>query len=309
MNKILTIIGPTAVGKTKLAIDIAKNLNGEVIGLDSRQIYKGMVIGTAQPSKKEKLGIKHHLIGIRDPWINISAGEYSRMVNKKINEINNRGSVPIICGGSGLYYRALTRGIFAESYTDLQLREELELRYKKDSILLLQQLKDIDPEYAKIVHINNKKRLIRAMEIFELTGLPPTEHFNKQKKNNFKLLNLYTIFLSLKKDTYQKKIELRTKQMFDAGWVSEVKELIHLQKDKNIKLPALNSIGYQEIIRYIKGDLSKDKLIELVVIKTRQYAKKQMKWFKKEDIDLLVDLTNLNETNFHKYICDIYNNF
>ena len=309
MNKILTIIGPTAVGKTKLAIDIAKNLNAEVIGLDSRQVYKSMAIGTAQPSKKEKQGVKHHLIGIRDPWVNISAGEYARMVIEKINEINNRGSVPIICGGAGLYYRALTQGIFVESYTDIQLREELELRYKKDSILLLKQLQDIDPEYAKIVHINNKKRLIRAMEIFELTGLPPTEHFNKQKKNNFKLLDLYTIYLSLRKDTYQKKIELRTNQMFDAGWVSEVKELLHLQKDKNIKIPALNSIGYQEIIRYIKGDLSKDKLIESVVIKTRQYAKKQMKWFKKEDIDLLVDLTNLNEIDFHKYICDIYNNF
>ena len=309
MNKILTIIGPTAVGKTKLAIDIAKNLNAEVIGLDSRQVYKSMAIGTAQPSKKEKQGVKHHLIGIRDPWVNISAGEYGRMVIEKINEINNRGSVPIICGGAGLYYRALTQGIFAESYTDIQLREELELRYKKDSILLLKQLQDIDPEYAKIVHINNKKRLIRAMEIFELTGLPPTEHFNKQKKNNFKLLDLYTIYLSLRKDTYQKKIELRTNQMFDAGWVSEVKELLHLQKDKNIKIPALNSIGYQEIIRYIKGGFSKDKLIESVIIKTRQYAKKQMKWFKKEDIDLLVDLTNLNEIDFHKYICDIYNNF
>ena len=309
MNKILTIIGPTAVGKTKLAIDIAKNLNAEVIGLDSRQVYKGMAIGTAQPSKKEKQGVKHHLIGVRDPWVNISAGEYGRMVIEKINEINNRGSVPIICGGAGLYYRALTQGIFAESYTDIQLREELELRYKKDSISLLKQLQDIDPEYAKIVHINNKKRLIRAMEIFELTGLPPTEHFNKQKKNNFKLLDLYTIYLSLRKDTYQKKIELRTNQMFDAGWVSEVKELLHLQKDKNIKIPALNSIGYQEIIRYIKGGFSKDKLIESVIIKTRQYAKKQMKWFKKEDIDLLVDLTNLNEIDFHKYICDIYNNF
>lgn len=309
MNKILTIIGPTAVGKTKLAIDIAKNLNAEVIGLDSRQVYKSMAIGTAQPSKKEKQGVKHHLIGIRDPWVNISAGEYARMIIEKINEINNRGSVPIICGGAGLYYRALTQGIFAESYTDIQLREELELRYKKDSILLLKQLQDIDPEYAKIVHINNKKRLIRAMEIFELTGLPPTEHFNKQKKNNFKLLDLYTIYLSLRKDTYQKKIELRTNQMFDAGWVSEVKELLHLQKDKNIKIPALNSIGYQEIIRYIKGGFSKDKLIESVIIKTRQYAKKQMKWFKKEDIDLLVDLTNLNEIDFHKYICDIYNNF
>ena len=309
MNKILTIIGPTAVGKTKLAIDIAKNLNAEIIGLDSRQVYKNMAIGTAQPSKKEMQGINHHLIGIKDPWANISAGEYARMVIEKINEINNRGSVPIICGGAGLYYRALTQGIFDESYTDVRLREKLELRYKKDSVLLLQQLQDIDPEYARIVHINNKKRLIRAMEIFELTGSPPTEHFNKQKKNNFKLLDLYTIYLSLRKDTYQKKIELRTNQMFDAGWISEVKELLYLQKDKNIKIPALNSIGYQEIIRYIKGNLSKDKLIESVVIKTRQYAKKQMKWFIKEDIDLLVDLTNLNGIDFHKYICDIYKIF
>ncbi len=307
MEKIITIIGATAVGKTDLAIKIAEMLNGEIIGLDSRQIYNYMPIGTAQPTKAERKNIKHHLIGIRDPWDSISAGEYAKMVIKKVNNIIEKGSTPIICGGAGLYYRAITRGIFSKSHTDIIIRQELENKYIEDSVSLMLKLKEVDPEYAKIVHINNKKRLIRALEIFEITGIPPTEHFSNQKINQSDLLDLFTIYLSLDKKLHLNKIIERTNNMFKRGWVEEVNTLLSLKKEKKVNMSALESIGYKQIIDYLNGDIDKGTLLELIIVRTRQYAKKQDKWFKNENIDLSIDLTNLSGEDIHKYICDIYN--
>lgn len=307
MKKILTIIGPTAVGKTDLTVRIAENLNGEIIGLDSRQIYKYMNIGTAQPTNDDMKSINHHLIGCKEPWEPISAGKYAKMIIEKISEIQEREKVPIICGGAGLYFRAITKGIFSESYTDAGLRKELEYKYKEDSMSLMLRLQSIDPEYAKIVHINNKKRLIRALEIFELTGFPPTKHFKNQKMNQSQLLDLYTVYLSLEKNVHINKINERANHMVKMGWVDEVDYLLSLQKEKRLKMPALDSIGYKQVIEYINDDIDKETLIKTVVNKTRQYARSQDKWFKKEKIDLFVDLTNLEGFDVHKYICDIYN--
>ena len=307
MKKIITIIGATSVGKTDLAIRIAEIINGEIIGLDSRQIYNYMPIGTAQPTEHERQNIKHHLIGIREPWDSVSAGEYAKMVIKKVNTIMKKGSVPIICGGAGLYYRAITKGIFSESHTDIVIRQKLENKYMEDSNSLMLKLKEIDPEYAKIVHINNKKRLIRALEIFELTGISPTKHFANQKKNQSKLLNLFTIYLSLDKKFHLNKIIERTNNMLKVGWIEEVKNLLLLKKEKKVNMPALDSIGYKQIIDYLNGDIDKTTLIDSIVVKTRQYARKQDKWFKNENIDLSIDLTNLNNQDIHNHICDIYN--
>jgi tRNA dimethylallyltransferase len=180
MKNILAIVGSTAVGKTYIAVDIAKEFNGEIIGLDSRQIYKGMAIGTAQPTEEEMDGIRHHLMGIREPSEPVSAGEYAKLVKEKIEEIRSAGNSPIICGGAGLYYRALTKGIFEGSISDLLTRERLEKKYEENPEDLLHRLRSIDPEYGEIVHINNKKRLIRALEIYETTGKTPSDHFKLQ---------------------------------------------------------------------------------------------------------------------------------
>ena len=210
MKKILTIIGSTGLGKTDLAIKIAKKINGEIIGLDSRQIYKYMPIGTAQPSEVELREAPHHLIGFRDPWQSISAGEYAKMVFEKVCQIKDRNRLPIICGGAGLYYMAITKGIFSNSYSDSELREKLEMRYEENPNSLFDKLQAIDPKYGNIVHINNKKRLIRALEVFELTGCTPTEHFENQKKNVNQLLDPYTIFLTLDKNLHLNRIKTRT---------------------------------------------------------------------------------------------------
>ena len=306
MKKILTIIGSTGVGKTDLAIKIAKKINGEIIGLDSRQIYKYMPIGTAQPSEAELGDVPHHLIGFRDPWQSISAGEYAKMVFEKVYKIKNRNRIPIICGGAGLYYRAITKGIFSNSYSDSELREKLEIQYQENPILLFDKLQAADPKYGNIVHLNNKKRLIRALEILELTGVTPTENFENQKKNKNQLLDLYTVLLTLDKSLHLDRIKARTDQMLKIGWIEEVKNLILLEKEKQLSLSALDSIGYKQIRNYLNGKIDIQTLSDSIIIKTRQYAKKQNKWFKKENIDLTVELTNLNGTNLDTYISDIY---
>ena len=306
MKKVFTIIGPTAIGKTNISIKIAKLIKGQVVGLDSRQVYKGMSIGTAQPNKIEMQSIVHHLIGIRDPWKSISAGEYSEMVINSVNSIMNAGENPIICGGAGLYYRAINKGIFEKSSSNEDIRKDLELRYDKNPTKLHNELKKIDPDYYKIVHLNNKKRLVRALEIHRITGKAPSENFKNQYTEKTNKLNLFTVFLTIEKEPHLDNIKERTIKMLDNGWIDEVKSLITLEKEMEIDFPALDSIGYKQIVEYLNGFINKDLLVETIVNKTWQYAKKQYKWFKKENIDLIVDITNLDPIKVSECIYDIY---
>ena len=306
MKKIFTIIGPTAVGKTNISIKIAKLIKGQVVGLDSRQVYKGMSIGTAQPNKIEMQSIVHHLVGERDPWKSISAGEYSKMVINSVNSIMNAGENPIICGGAGLYYRAINKGIFEKSSSNEDIRKDLELRYDKNPTKLHNELKKIDPDYYKIVHLNNKKRLVRALEIHQITGKPPSENFKNQYIEKTNKLNLFTVFLTIEKEPHLNNIRERTIKMLDDGWIDEVKSLIILKEEMEVDFPALNSIGYKQIIEYLNGSINKDSLIDTIVSKTWQYGKKQYKWFKRENIDLIVDVTNLDPSRASDCIYDIY---
>jgi len=306
LKKILTIIGPTAIGKTNISIKIAKLIKGQVVSLDSRQIYKGMSVGTAQPTKIEMQSIVHHLIGKRDPWKSISAGEYSKMVINSVNRILNAGENPIICGGAGLYYRAINKGIFEKSISNEDIRKDLELRYDKNPIILHNELKKIDPDYYKIVHLNNKKRLVRALEIHQITGKTPSENFKNQYIEKTNKLNLFTVFLNIEKEPHLNKIRARAIKMLDNGWIDEVKSLINMKEQMEIDFPALDSIGYKQIIDYLNGSINKKSLIETIVSKTWQYARKQCKWFKKENIDLIVDITDLDSSVVSECIYDIF---
>ena len=290
MKKILTIVGPTASGKTSFAIELAKKINGEIISLDSRQIYQHMTIGTAQPNKKEMDGVKHHLIGCLHPSKNISSGKYSRMVKKKVSQVENANKTPIICGGSGLYYRAIKKGIFSESATNLEIRKKIESQYLDNPQKLYEKLQSVDSKYSKIVHINNRQRLIRALEIYELTGDTPSEHFRKQKYLNSDNLNLFTVFLKWNRAMINTRIEKRTNFMFELGWIEEAKNLLILQKEKGLKFSPINSIGYEHIQAYLNQKITKDEMIDKIVVGTRQLARRQEKWFKKESIDLYIEM-------------------
>ena len=301
INNSLAIIGPTASGKSTVAVEIAKRIKGEVIGLDSRQIYKDMAIGTAQPSIKEQRGVLHHLIGIKPPSESITAGAYSKLVLGVAKDIKSRNHIPVLCGGSGLYYRALTQGIFDDSKTDLKIRKRLENEYDKHgSETLMSQLISIDPDYAKNVHPNNKKRLIRALEIYQSTGKTPTQHYNKQShssKNN--TLDLFTIYLEWEKSELNNRIKTRTKEMLKAGWIDEVKKLLNDYSDAII--PPLDSIGYREIVSYIDDKTTLRSLEKTIDIKTRQFSVRQIKWFNKESIDLTIKMKSNKSIS---QICD-----
>ncbi len=305
MKKILTIIGPTASGKTSLSVELAKKLDGEIIGLDSRQIYEGMSIGTAQPTQDEMEGIQHHLMGFQDLAIPISAGIYTSKVKEKVTEIQKNGKTPIICGGAGLYFRALKTGIFQGSVSDLPIRNRLDQAYEDDPVALLERLKFIDPEYAEIVHINNKKRLMRALEIYEITGRPPSEHFKAQKEKPTDSLNLYTILLNWNRQKIINRIERRTDEMLENGWIEEVESLLIQQEKSKLTYPGLNSIGYRQIQAYLKNEMTLDEMKEDIVIRTRQFARRQVQWFKKENIDLIVEMDNLDTEKIPQIIFDL----
>ena len=289
MEPIPAILGPTASGKTKLAIKLAKKINGEIIGLDSRQIYKDIPIGTAQPSLDEILKIPHHLIGVKSLTEIVNAGEYAKMVLDTIDLIKKRNKRPIICGGSGLYFSAISKGIFKSSVSDLKIREHLEKRYERgEAKNMLSELEQVDPNYSKLIHVNNKKRLVRALEIFKSTGKTPSEHFENQKNDPKVLPTLFAIYLDWNKDDLKKRIEKRTIEMLKNGWVEEVKSVLNNFPTK--KLHPMDSIGFREIISFINGDILFENLIETINIKTNQFAIKQVKWFKREKLDLILPM-------------------
>ena len=287
----LAIIGPTASGKSRLAIEIAKKIKGEIIGLDSRQIYKDMSIGTAQLNKEEEEGIPHHLIGIKSPAEMISAGAYAKLVLDEIKNIQSRNHVPIICGGSGLYFRSLIQGIFKGSKSDYDVRKKLENEYDKlGSHVLIDRLNRIDPDYAISVHPNNKKRLIRALEIYEITGKSPTENFKQQSKKNKSKLKILSIYLEWERKILNDRIKNRTRMMLKAGWIDEVEKLIRKYPNKNLQ--PLDSIGYREIVLWLNSNRTLDDLEKMIYIKTRQFSVRQIKWFKKESIDFTIKMNN-----------------
>ena len=301
----IAILGPTAIGKTAVAVSLAKALNGEIIGLDSRQIYKGMGIGTAQPKREEMDGIPHHLIGLRDPSESISAGEYAKLVKDKINQIHTRRKFPVICGGAGLYFRALTIGIFDGSVSELNIRDRLNVEYEENPNRLVERLMTIDPEYGEIVHINNKKRLVRALEIYESTGRAPSEHFKRQKDGSGDTLDLFSVLLELEKEKLNQQIELRTEAMLAEGWVDEVKQLIKYQTESKLKFPALDSIGYNQIQSYLNNEISYEEMKEKIIVRTRQFSRRQVQWFKKENIDLRIEVSGLTKFQIAENILDV----
>jgi tRNA dimethylallyltransferase len=279
------------VGKTAITIELASRLNGEIIGLDSRQIYKGLEIGSAQPTAVELIKIRHHLVGIRDIKNPISAGEYAQIAWKALGEILERDNQPIICGGAGLYFRAVREGIFEGSVSALGIRKRLNKEYEDlGGEQLLNRLQDIDPDYARIVHPNNKKRLVRALEIYEATGHPLTEHFSAQKQNKSESgRRFFTVYLSMDMEKLSKLIMNRTSAMLKAGIIDETKSL--LQKFDPESHHAIDSIGYRQVADYLDGKISKSEMISEINLKTRQYAKRQIAWFRHEHLDLIINMS------------------
>ena len=282
MRKIFSIFGPTGIGKSSLSIKLAKKINGEIIGVDSRQIYDGISIGTAQPSKKQLDEIPHHLIGFKKLNEKISSGEYLQLIDSKIEDIFSRGKSPILCGGTGLYFKSLVEGIFEGSHTNIEIRKKLEADYKKDKVKLYNKLKKIDPKYSEKVHINNKKRLVRALEIFETTGIPLSENFSLSARKSKYVENYFFVYLNANNSFLHPRIEERLIEMFDNGMIEEVEFIVN----EHIDISHIDYIGFREIKEYLENKISIDEAMEKIFIRTRQYAKRQNKWFSSNKYDL-----------------------
>ena len=293
MKKIFSIFGPTGIGKSSLAIELAKKIDGEIIGVDSRQIYNGIPIGTAQPNSSQLKEVPHHLIGFKKLNERVSAGEYIELIDNKIDEITQKNKSPILCGGTGLYFKSLKEGIFEGSHTNEDIRTRLEEEYEIDKEKLFKTLQKIDPDYSNKVHINNKKRLIRALEVYESTGKPMSENFDSSSKNSRYANDYYFVYLKMHNDFLHPRILKRIKCMIDNGMINEVEKII---KSK-INISHIDYIGFKEISSFINKEISINEAIENIFVRTRQYAKRQKKWFNVNNYDISFDLHEISKND------------
>ena len=293
MKKIFSIFGPTGIGKSSLAIELAKKIDGEIIGVDSRQIYNGIPIGTAQPDSSQLNEVPHHLIGFRKLNEKISAGEYVELIDNKIDKIIQKNKSPILCGGTGLYFKSLKDGIFEGSHTNEDIRSRLEKEYEIDKEKLFRSLQKIDPDYSNKVHINNKKRLIRALEVFETTGKPMSENFDASSKNSRYADDFYFVYLKMHNDLLHPRILKRIQYMIDNGMIDEVEEIIR----RKINISHIDYIGFKEISSFLNKEISINEAIENIFVRTRQYAKRQKKWFNVNVYDISCDLNEISKND------------
>ena len=281
---VIVVVGPTASGKTRLSVDLAKHFGGEVISADSMQIYRYMDIGTAKVTEEEKQGVPHHMIDILDPGEKFSVAEYVDMASRLVCAVHERGNVPVIAGGTGLYVGSLITGTAFEPLESDQLLRD-ELQKEADTLgneALFRKLQEADPELAKTLHPNNVGRVIRALEVYRLTGIPMSEH---QRRSRLQPAPYDSCIIGLSYDDRQKlydRIDLRVDLMVKDGLLEEVKSLA----EKGFGQTAAQAIGYKEILEYLRGEVSLEEAVETVKRQSRRYAKRQLTWFRRnQDIN------------------------
>lgn len=289
----ISIIGPTAVGKTELSLQIAKRFNGEIISGDSMQIYKGMDIGTAKIKPSEMQGVPHHLINLKEPWESFSAAEYQKIVRGKIQEVHSRGNLPILVGGTGLYIQSVLYDYqFSDAPADISFRERMEEKAQSGEALnLYNQLKAIDPEAADKIHPNNHRRVIRALEIFHCTGKTMTEYQKNQQ--SIPLYGDILIGLTMDRETLYQRINQRVDLMIAEGLVQEVSDLMN--KGLSAEHQSMKAIGYKEIANYLEDRTSYEDAVTLLKKNSRHYAKRQLTWFRNKMNAEWFDLTDKRE--------------
>lgn len=297
MDKVIVVVGPTAVGKTKCGVELAKKYNGEVISGDSMQIYKGMDIGTAKVTKKEMQGIVHHQIDIRTPFESYSVSDFQSDVRALIDDITQRGKMPIIVGGTGLYIKAVLYDYtFEKSETN---PEKMQNKYKDYSNeALYDHLKEIDPKAAKTIHPHNRRRVLRAIEIFETTGHRKSDVENAQT-HTF-VYDAKVIGLTIPREELVERINQRVDLMAAQGLEKEVKQLI--DRGCTSHLQAMRAIGYKEWFPYYEGKCKIEDVYEAIKIHSRQYAKRQYTWFNHQ---FPVDWYDVNLKNFEETLTKI----
>ena len=288
MNKLIVLTGPTAVGKTDLSIKLAKAVNGEIISADSIQVYKDMNIGSAKITEEEMQGVPHHLIDVLSPEEDFNVVCFKNMADKAIKEIYERGHIPIITGGTGFYIQAVLNDIDFKENEDDGYRAYLEnLAREKGEIYLHDMLKKVDEKSAEVIHFNNIKKVIRALEYYHQTGEKISEH-NENERAKKSPYNFAYFVLDCEREKLYKRIEKRVDIMIEQGLVDEVKSLLdkyNLSSDS----VSLQGLGYKEIYAYLMGEISLNEAIYIIKRDTRHFAKRQLTWFRREKEVIRID--------------------
>lgn len=278
---LVILTGPTAVGKTALSVAFAKAINGEIISADSMQVYRHMDIGSAKVTKEEMEGVPHHLIDVLEPAEEFNVVLFQRMARQAAEEIESRGHIPILVGGTGFYIQALLYNIdFAENDEDRRLRRSLEEIAKEQGVsALYEKLRAVDPESCEIIHANNVKRVIRAIEFYEKTGKKISAH-NREQRQNISPYRFAYFVLNDDREKIYRQIDQRVNLMMERGLVEEVRALRAMGCSRG--MVSMQGLGYKEILSYLEGEISQEEAVYLIKRDTRHFAKRQLTWFKRE---------------------------
>ncbi len=278
---LIRLTGPTAVGKTKLSIALAKAVNGEIISADSMQVYQYMDIGSAKIKKEEMQGVPHYLIDVLKPEEEFHVVRFQEMAKQAMEEIYAKGKIPILTGGTGFYIQAVVKDIdFSENTEKSEVRSRLEqLAKDKGSEYLHQKLLEVDPDSAQKIHANNVKRVIRALEYYELTGEKMSLHNEREAAKESPYCYAYFVLNDLREKLYQR-IDARVDEMLKEGLVQEVEKLSRMGYTRN--MVSMQGLGYKEILAYLEGECSLEEAVYILKRDTRHFAKRQITWFKRE---------------------------
>ncbi len=285
---LVILTGPTAVGKSALAVSLAKEIGGEIISADSMQVYRHMDIGSAKITAEEMAGVSHHLIDMLDPTEEFNVVVFQRMATEAMKQIYDRGHIPILAGGTGFYIQAVLYDIdFTENDEDTALRAALEAEAARNGpAVLYERLRTIDPASCEIIHANNIKRVIRAIEFYEKTGKPISEH-NREQKERVSFYNSAYFVLQDDRDRLYQKIEERVELMLSQGLVEEVRALREMGCTRD--MVSMQGLGYKEILAYLEGEITMEEAVYRIKRDTRHFAKRQMTWFRREKEVLWID--------------------
>ncbi len=286
---LIVIVGPTAAGKTGLSIALALELNGEIVSADSMQIYKYMDIGTAKPTMEERYGLKHYLIDEVEPDASFSVADYKQLADTYIDEIISKDKLPIMIGGTGLYIDTVVNNIrFSETICDWDYRNHLqEIVQEKGKEYIHHLLEEVDPITAKKLHINDVRRVIRALEVYRYTGVPMSKHQEESRKEPSPYQTIM-IGLTMDRKRLYDRINQRVDIMIEQGLIEEVKGLLNMGYTK--ELTSMKGLGYKEIIAYLEGGISYEDAVEILKRDTRRYAKRQLTWFRRNEEIYWIDL-------------------
>lgn len=307
MNKVIILLGPTGIGKTAVSIHIAQALRTEIISADSMQIYRYMDIGTAKPSPEERAAVKHHMIDIADPWESYSTGKYVAAVAPIIEWLHTQEKVPVVVGGTGLYIKAMTRGIFSGPSADWTLRQELLTIEEQERGSLFSYLKELDPLASERIIPNDTRRIIRALEVCLKSDLSMSEM--QMKLTQHLPCEFIKVGLARNRRELYHLIEQRVDAMMEKGLVDEVRTVMDLIKDPatrgtgegernrltSLSFPSMQAIGYKEIALFLRGEISLDEAVRLIKRGSKRFAKRQFTWFKKEEDIHWVDITGITD--------------